>query len=354
MQNYSLKDQVFAIMIGVLALMFIIFWFFIKPTKANYETLVITRDTLRVREAECDALKQQNDETSRKISSLETEIKSVEESFLPVLNNENFEQYLLNLFEEKDCPYLSKVTVENIDCDEVTLPDGTVSIDRLACSRVRLEYAATDGYCVPQYNYSPDLSTYGKLDAAYIVNSMAAMGTYEFNQGYAGFLDALKTIENLAPSCVKLNRIEVDSNLGYNKLIAEIDFYAIDSIHRVSSGASSYAFVNWSGAETPDSGIGHGIVGVPLLVRDEMNAFYGCMIVDGDLEQMADRPFATYYSIGIFVNLANNGGLYIHDPEADEEAFLSEGKSIPLVPAAGILYATEDTNATDVLGTPEE
>lgn len=347
MQNSSLKDQITVIMITVLVFIFLIWYFGIRNFNSEYETLVVTRDTLRTREAECDKLKQQNDDTSHKITDMEKQIQEVEQSFLPELNNENIEQYLLKLFEDNNCPFLSKISVSPVECDSIVLPDGSISTDGLLCNRVTLEYAATDGYCVPQYNYTEAYSTYDNIYADEILKSLALMGTYDYNYGYDGFVETLKQIEKINPSCVKINKIEVKSTLGFNKLIAEVDFYAINTVHRVSAASSSEAYVVWSGAT--DTPVGNGYIGVPLLVTNINNAFYGCQIVDGDLTMIADRPFATYYSIGVFTYLASGEGLFIQDPEADAEALATENKSVPLVPTTSLLYAEEAEAITDTV-----
>lgn len=332
LQNATVKEKVLMFVLVFAFLGFIIYMFVYSPMKEKQDALRMELADWQAQEAYFDALKQKNDISTSQLQGLNNDITGIEDSFLPILNNDSIENFLKRKFLDNGCKYLSNFECTPVTCEQVLLPDGSFADDRLLCNRVVVEYAATDGYCVEQYNDVPLVSMYDNIDYAFFQASVKEMGLDEkhvYNDGYEGFIKTLQELENLNSDCIKIHSIKLLSEEGFNKLTAEIDFYAISSVNRVSSGDMSPEYVSWAGSN--DIPTGHGVLGIPLIVKDVENSFYNVMLLT-DLEDVKDRPFATYYSMGFYHDFVKNYGLFVIDPEVNEQDYVNQGKDVPLVP----------------------
>lgn len=332
LQNATVKEKVLMFVLVFVFLGFIIYMFVYSPMKDKQDALRLELADWQAQEAYFDALKESNDASTSQLQNLNNDIGGIEDSFLPILNNDSIENFLKRKFLDNGCKYLSSFDCTPITCEQVLLPDGSLSDDRLLCNRVEVVYAATDGYCVEQYNDEPLVSMYDNIDYAFFQASVKEMGLDEkhvYNDGYEGFIKTLQELENLDSDCIKIHSIKLFSEEGFNTLTAEIDFYAINSVNRVSSGDMSPEYVTWAGSK--DIPTGHGVLGIPLIVKDVENSFYNVMLMT-DLGDGKDRPFATYYSVGFYHDFVENYGLFVPDPEANAQDYVNQGKDIPLVP----------------------
>lgn len=356
LKNATAKEKLLVVGVAVALLVLGIYWFGIKKQNEKYVDLVSQRSVLEAKERELDALKESNQNTTNQIAELNGSISDLEKTFLPELNNECINNYLLNVMEKEGSPYLSNIEDSTVVCDDVYLPDGTVSTDKIVCHRFKLEYAATDGYCVPQYNETPKIKLYNFEDRKAMLETTLKMGNtevYPYNAGYSEFIAALKKLEELNPDCVKLHSVSMEAVRGFNMLVAEIDFYALDSYNRVSDATSNLEYVNWNG--NTDVQVGHGIIGQPLYVSDVESAWYGCGYA-GDLSGVEDRPFAAYYSIGMFYYLVDNQGLFMIDPEMDQgaiDAIVASNQVIPVIPTLSTMEPDEVAAITSSLAEVE-
>lgn len=317
MKNLSLKEKVLmfvvVIVVGLLALYLLV----IKPLNQASSDLKLQQITLQQTVAYYDSLKDENSDTSNQIQVLNDSISSIELDFLPELNTESIVQYVMNVFETNGCPYLSSVETSSVACNDVALPDGTFASDRMVVRRVTVTYSTTDGYCVPQYNGTPEYNTSEDLAAAF-----EAMGTYGMSPeeiiGYSQFVTSLEEIERANPSCIKISRIHVEDQLnGFMLLTADIDFYATSLVDRVSVPQVGLPYVDWSGATDVDCAGGQ--IGIPLIVDNPASSWDGISLIVSE-SGWVDRPFATYFSSALFSLL---GGMYFDEddvPTAPEAA----------------------------------
>ena len=142
--------------LGMVIFVLMSYLIIIKPLQSNHTKLMLTQEQLQGEKKYYDSLKDASDNTSGEIDQLNSEITDVENQFLPYLNTECIEQYVMAMFEENGCPYLKSIESESIVTNDVALPDGTFSSERLVQRRITVTYSTTDGYCIPQYNTVPD------------------------------------------------------------------------------------------------------------------------------------------------------------------------------------------------------
>ncbi len=301
--------------LGMVIFVLMSYLIIIKPLQSNYTKLMLTQEQLQGEKKYYDSLKDASDNTSGEIDQLNSEITDVENQFLPYLNTECIEQYVMAMFEENGCPYLKSIESESIVTNDVALPDGTFSSERLVQRRITVTYSTTDGYCIPQYNTVPDNN---ELTPAGFDAIVATMGTGMYQRtGYPQFVNTLELLEQSNPSCIKINKVTIqDSNLGYVLMTAEIDFYGLNLTDRVSVPNLDQPYITWNGEVDVDC-VG-GQVGCPLLTTDPNSDWYGVSIVTRELLEFHDRPFATYFSTAIFVLLQ---GQYYNEegqPRVDE------------------------------------
>ena len=150
MNNLSSREKAFIYVMGLLIVIVLGYFFGIRSLNNKYDEYEARLAELNTRKAYLDQLMLDNAEMDKEISNIEAAISDVELSFLDNIDTECIEQYLLDTFEDKNCPYLKSVEAEEVECAPVILADGTTSADQLECIRVTLTYSTTDGFNVTQ------------------------------------------------------------------------------------------------------------------------------------------------------------------------------------------------------------
>ena len=262
-------------------------------------------------------------ETQPNICLISEEIKELEQTFIPKLNTESIEQFVLKTFSDNNCNYLNKIDSSVIIPDSVMLPDGTRSADTLQVLRVEVQYATSDGFNFSQYNMTPDYMRDPELVLDLIdEQDKGNAPTYPYDStlpltDYLNFIAGVKAIEKTGvikdgePStCVKVNSVTMESEGGYMIITAQIDFYSVILTDRVSEPDLSAPYVTWSG-DKPSTIPNSGILGRRFLFTpaDGDCDWVDILMVDGDATHQ-QRPFAAYWSNALFDSLvANKGGL---------------------------------------------
>ena len=308
MGNLGAREKYGLMLLGVVAVVFVIYFFGIRNLDARYEELVAERTELQAQLDYYEALKAQNDATQAEIEALNTSISEVEETFLPFICAESIEQYVLQTFEDAGCPYLVSATAEDVTAEAVTLPDGSQASDALYIKRITVNYSTTDGFNIPSYNRNTTVVFDGMIDEALLNEYLDQMYWHgaESIEGYDEFLSALATIEQADPDCVKINEIAIKSEGGYILLTAVIDFYSATFNDRVSTPDTSAPYVTWAGSTNINTD--GGFIGYPFIVEDPNSDWFMVLMTDEDATA-GTRPFAAYYSNAIFTNEVQNRGL---------------------------------------------
>ena len=83
MGNLGAREKYGLMLLGVVAVVFVIYFFGIRNLDARYDELVAERTELQAQLDYYESLKAQNDETQAQIEQLKTEIAEVEGTFLP-------------------------------------------------------------------------------------------------------------------------------------------------------------------------------------------------------------------------------------------------------------------------------
>ena len=190
----------------------------------------------------------------------------------------------------------------------VTLPDGTTASDRLVVKRITVQYSTTDGFNIPEYNRSASVVDHGMIDEAAWNAYLDEMYWHGAGTivGYEEFINALEIIEAANESCIKINKIGIDTEGGYTLLNAEIDFYSATFNYRVSEADANAPYVTWAGATSFDTE--GGIIGRPFLFDNPASEWFGVLMSDEEAVE-GNRPFSTYYSDAIFEQNVQNLGL---------------------------------------------
>ncbi|MCQ2516502.1 MAG: DUF3450 domain-containing protein [Saccharofermentans sp.] len=307
MGNLGAREKYGFMLLGVVVLVFLIYFFGIRSAQASYDSLVAQRNELSARLQYYEQLKNQNASAETAINALNQDISSIEATFLPALNAESLEQYVLSVFEENGCPYLVNVSLEAVGADSVTLPDGSPARDSILINRISVQYSSTDGYNIPQYNQSDSVNNNGDLDEELLntlLDGMVWHGTSGI-KGYDEFIASLAAIESENPDCVKVHSVHVEDEAGYLLMSAEIDFYSVTFTNRVSTPNLSAPYVTFAGAPVDTDG---GFIGMPFIVDNQNSAWYNVSLTDADA-LAGTRPFATYYSNVIFTDAVASQGL---------------------------------------------
>lgn len=296
-----------AVVILLIALL-LVYIFGIRGSQKRNDELKAQRAELQAQLDYYDALKNENEETRAAIDAVEDNISEEEQKFIPAIKTESIEQYILGVFESNGCPYLVSVDSEDIESDKITMPDGSVATDSLMIKRITVKYSTTDGFNIPQYN----------LQNSVIVDGVADQGLWDANleemywhgadsiTGYPQFINALKEIEDIAPTCVKINKIATEHGYGFLYMIAEIDFFSATFLDRVSEPDTSAPYAHWTGATGVATDAG--FIGYPFIVEDPNSAWFNVLMSDEDAGN-PERPFSTYYSAAIFEEMVTNDGL---------------------------------------------
>lgn len=308
MGNLGDRERYGVMLLGIVVVVFVIYFFGIRSLDGKYDELVTKREELQAQLDYYESLKSQNAATQAQIDELKANIAEVEGTFLPAICSEAIEQYVLKTFEDAGCFYLVSVEAQDVALEAVTLPNGNTATDGLVVKRMVVQYSTTDGFNIPNYNRSTTVITDGVLDEGLwneYLDQMAWQGADSIT-GYNEFVAALKTIEAANPECVKINSISIQSEGGYVLMTAEIDFYSATFNERVSEPDMSAPYVTWAGSTNINTT--GGFIGYPFIVEDPNSEWFMVLMTDGDAVQ-GDRPFATYYSNAIFRDAVNAQGL---------------------------------------------
>ncbi len=312
MGNLGQREKYLIIVMGILLIILALYLLGIRPLTAKNYDLEVEKQQLQARLDYYKALQQSNDEMLSEIHALEGQISDIEETFVPVINTEALEQYIMNIFESNDCPYLVGISTENVQSPAFTLPDGSVADETLNIKRVAVVYSTTDGFNVPEYNRDQSLIdpetgrvTENQEEVDAILEGMTWQGM-ESIVGYDEFIASLNVIKDENPSCIKISEIRVDTVAGYKLMSATIDFYSANLINRVSPATSSAPYVTWAGAASYPTGAG--FIGLPFYVDNPDSAWYGFYMPLADATS-TDRPFASAFSAAYFSANANATGL---------------------------------------------
>ncbi|MBO4243160.1 MAG: hypothetical protein J5883_07765 [Clostridiales bacterium] len=296
-----------AVVILLIALL-LVYIFGIRGSQKRNDELKAQRAELQAQLDYYDALKNENEETEAAIQAVEANISAEEKKFIPAIKTESIEQYILGVFESNGCPYLVSVQSEDIEGDKITMPDGSVAADGLVIKRITVKYSTTDGFNIPQYNLQNSVVIDGIPDEDLFNANIDEMYWHGADSitGYPQFITALKEIEDVAPSCVKINKIATEAGGGYLYMIAEIDFFSATFINRVSEPDMTAPYAHWTGATGVATNAG--FIGYPFIVEDPDSAWYMVLMSDDDAST-TERPFSTYYSAAIFSDAVEQVGL---------------------------------------------
>lgn len=327
MGRRTLKEKLLIFIVIVIIGAFLVWFFGIRKIQKLIDSTTVQRDAVQIQLNEYQQLSETNSDYEKKISALKTDITNLESGLIPTLSTQNLETYVMQTFEENGCPYLTSIMAEDVACDSVTLPDGTLSNDCLLLKRITVTYSTTDGVCVPEYNETPF------WDAASANQAVSEMGTYGI-VGYDEFIKALAAIESENPDCILISGIKAeDSGTGFILLTATIDFYGAQLPDRVSD-ASDYtnnAYASWSGSTDIDTA--GGMIGSPLYCNNPDSDYYGVQIADSALT-FADRPFAAGFSIAYFAAVAQSTGIYDADGNIQPFSANFSSTTAPVAPVA--------------------
>lgn len=304
MGNLGDRERYGVMLLGIVVVVFAIYFFGIRSLDGKYDELVTKREELQSQLDYYESLKAQNTATQAQIDELKTNIAEVEGTFLPAICAESIEQYVLKTFEDAGCPYLASVEEQDISADNVILPNGNIASDSILQKRIIVTYSTTDGFNVPNYNRSTTVISDGVIDEGLWNEYRDQMFWHGADSivGYDEFVAALKTIEAVNPDCVKINSISIESEGGYILMTAEIDFYSATFNDRVSEPDMSAPYVTWAGSTNINTT--GGFIGYPFIVEDPNSEWFMVLMTDSDAVA-GDRPFAAYYSTAIFRDAVN-------------------------------------------------
>lgn len=321
MGNLSAREKFMMLAIGLILIVFGLQMLVLKPQQKKTEELEARRAELQQQKDYYDSMITASAQNREQIEVLNGQITVLENSFLPVLNTESIQQYVLDAFESNGCPYLVSIDSEDLTKNNVVLPDNTVSNNFVMIKRINVQYSTTDGFCVPQYGSNPTNTPDSILqwlqDVKDIIDSQEDLARdAEANNiegivynmvnsvtGYDEFIATLQEIEAENPDCVRINKFSVRAESGYLILEASIDFISANIVNRVSDPDMSPAYVTFAG-NTPAHSVNQ--IGLPLYpVSNPDSAWAGVFLVDDEVIS-GDRPFATYYSSAILKYFINN------------------------------------------------
>ena len=310
MKNLTSREKalIFFLLLVVVVVVFV--FLIIRPLNNK----IADQEAIRAEKArmseQYNQLSGENAEAERQLNQTQSEIKDLENSFLPELNTEAILQYLMQTFEDNGCPYLFDWETTNIDIESATLPDGSAFSDKVNCKRISLSYSSTDGYGIPEYNRQPLWYDEFHFEADAITSAIQNIGYYglldyanaESLQGYNEFITAIKLLAKAYPNAIKINKILVeDTTFGYIHMTAEIDFYSFESDRRLSVADVSPEYITFAGNTNVDcSG---GLVGQPLIVFNTNNEFAGTMLISDAIVE-GDREFASWFTYGLLQDAA--------------------------------------------------
>ena len=346
MGNLGQREKYGVIAVIILIVMFGIYFFGIRKNQQDAEELSAKATDLQAQIDYYDSLKAENEQTQAEIHQIESTISDLESQFIPVIQTENLERYVINKFKSKNCMYLNTITSENAVPDRVVLPSGDLSNDALLITSISVEYSTTDGLLPGAYNMTGEAHIDRTANAAPVEDQLADIQMLPFEreydwrgleEQYNAFIEALKEIEVENTDCVKISSISIEGESGYLLLGATINFYSANFTNRVSEPVFNDPFEVWSGDAL--TSFGHdGFFGQRLLVPFNCGTntlWAGTIMFDDDAIKGA-RPFTAYYAKEMFEDLVNEYGLaaVIYHEGIDDALVNAEGDVQPDEPAA--------------------
>lgn len=309
MGNLGTREKYGMIALVVVVILFFIYLLGIRTLNNDYQNQINTRNELQARIEYLDALKENNDAARREIAQIRDNIIAEEDRFIPKLQTEVLEQYVVKTFEDNGCPYLVELDSIDVTFPVVVMPDGSSSEDNLLCKRISVTFSTTDGFNIPQYNRSNSIIEEGVPNYETFATLVEQMSTRTgaWNEegaiGYDEFINALKEIEAEDPDAIKIAMIGATDDHGHILLSADIDFYSVTFLNRISTNTSNAPYAVWAGDTNIPTDAG--FIGMPYVVTDENSGWYNVMIP----EIPTTMPFATYYSPAVFNNLIAQNSL---------------------------------------------
>lgn len=381
MGNLSAREKFLTLAILLIIVIFGLQMLVLNPQKDKNSELTAQYEELKNEKARKDQLIEANQQNTDEIERLNESIKEMEVKFIPVLNAESLQMWVMKKFENAGCPYLVSISIADVAEPAVILPNGEVSPNALAVKRITVSYSTTDGFNVPQYNavsgdveldwdnwkgtYDNDI-TYpewiAKVSEGYkavleyrdslnddlsnatpITYDTMFKGSDDYGRvGYAEFISALKSIEETNPFAIKVNTIDVKDNVGSLTLTATIDFYSAKLANRVSDPAD-YMHEDYIEFKSTNPQTGVGLIGLPLYPVLDENSSWAYTTPNVDDVIGASRPFAAYYSSALFT--------YFLEQYKDLGLVLGVTGGVPNVP----VYALDsDDIGTDAPATPDD
>ena len=295
MNNLTTREKAMAFGILLILIIFLVYFFGIRILNDNYKQYKEELKTLQDRKAFLDELKTENAKTEEEIKQLNANIEKIEMSFIDKLETEVIEQYLLNVFEKNECPFMSNVDSSDVTMTPITLADGSSSDNAVLCREIEITYVTTDGFLPTIYNGQPDFKDENGIKSIDLINeAIATMGSEEFElfYGYNGFLKSLKQIADENKDCIKVVGIKAESTHGYMTLTATVDFYGATFTNRVSIDNNKAAYTWWSGNTNIDTK--GGFIGRPYLVENEDSLWHHTTISAKEVLSFYDRPFTPW------------------------------------------------------------
>lgn len=307
MNNLSAREKTGIYVISLLILILLGYVLGIRTLNNKYDDLDKQYKELVARRDYLDKLKNDVAQTTEEIKRVNESISKVELSFIDKLENECLMQYVLKTFEDSEIPYMSDIETEEVKCPIFTYADGKNANDTLQCTRVKVTYATTDGYIIPQYNRTPDTTVKAEKDAKATAKELIGkMGKEEYAEakGYDQFLKALDKMAKDNPGCIKVSNLTVTGDNGYFILTASVDFYGTVLTNRVSVDESKEPYTYWRGDTNVDTS--GGFIGFPYVVKNENSLWYG--FINSGFTPYSNRPFAAYWANAAFAQQVNSKG----------------------------------------------
>ena len=323
MSNLSTREKVLIYFVILLLVVAIVYIAAMRPLLNAIST---EKAKVAEREAQMqyyEELKASNNATKKQIEELEKTIKKQEGSLVSEFDTENIVTYVLKTLEAKGSPYLKEVKTEDIVCNDINLPDGTVANEKLLLKRVTVKYATTDGFTIPEYNMVPQWVKDGAYDEELIEQAVEAMGDMTDERfgnlqmdGYKQFIEAMKEIAGSDyKSCVRVHSITVeDTFYGFMFLNAEIDVYgtALGSSRILPANDKDQIKISYDGNENVDCK--GGMIGVPLLNFNSDSTYYMYQRAGEGVETYVDRPYCANWSNAMMVAIFNENHTLYEDP----------------------------------------
>lgn len=317
MGNLSTREK---ILIFCVVLLLVCAIFYIAALRPLNNLIGNAQGDLAEREAQMqyyEDLKASNNETKKQIEATEKTIKAQEASMLASVDGENIVNYVERVLEENGSPYQAKVSSQDIDCDDIILPNGDKATQSLILKRVSVEYATTDGFTVPEYDFNPTWIKDGYYDLELVADAVSKMGdeTEYPIVGYKEFIESMKIIAKEIPSCVKIHNITIeDSKYGFCYLRAEIDVYGanLGSSKLTKDNDPAQVKLDWGGKTNVDCK--GGMIGLPLVNFNQDSTFYLFGVIGDGVDTYVDRPYCSYFSNAIMVLICQENGRLYEDP----------------------------------------